>query len=105
MIFLILILIIAVDTVVFKVLVDKMAGDLDIDKPDYLESLKHVSIANVVGTILRMAGIRMPFHYAYFYHVFFNQYGLNSAAVIICLVVMGVIELAVVGGLLAVVAR
>lgn len=53
MIFLILILIIAVDTVVFKVLVDKMAGDLDIEKPDYLESLKHVSIANVVGTILR----------------------------------------------------
>ncbi len=102
---LVLIAIIAVDTLVFKVLVDKMSGDLDIEKPDYLESMKHVSIANIGGMILRAAGFSYPVHYAYFYHIFYNKYGLNGAAVVICLILMWVIEIVVVVGLLSVLAR
>jgi hypothetical protein len=94
--FLIFFVITLVDTLVFKVLVAKMAGDLDVALPDYAESLKHCSIANVAGTLLRMAGTNFPVHFVYFLHIFYNKYGLNRAAVFICLLVMYVINMGVI---------
>jgi hypothetical protein len=90
-----------IDTLVFKVLVTKMADNSDV-QPDFVESLRHCAIATVGGTILRALGFRIPVHYVYFYHVFYNKYGLNTAAVFVCLIVMGIIEFIVFLGLMAV---
>ncbi len=90
--FLIFFVILLIDTIVFKVLVGKMAGDMDVELPDYAESLMHCGIANVGGALLRMAGIRFPIHFAYFYHIFYNKYGLNQVAVFLCLAAMFAVE-------------
>jgi hypothetical protein len=98
-------MVLGIDTLVFKILVEKMAGDLDVDLPDYPESFKHCAIANVGGLAIRMAGYRIPVHYIYFYHIFYNKYGLNQIAVFLCLLVMAAIEFGMLIGLAMMLAR
>ncbi|MGM0599938.1 MAG: hypothetical protein ACQETH_09005 [Candidatus Rifleibacteriota bacterium] len=96
----IFVVILLVDTLVFKFMVPVMAGDLDIDPPDFPESFKHCAIADIGYTIIRMAGINLPIHYIYFYKVFYNDYGLNRFAVFTCILVMGICDFVAVTAIL-----
>jgi hypothetical protein len=92
----IFLVILLVDTVVFKFMVPVMAGGLDIDPPDFAESFKHCAIADVGYTAIRMAGFNLPVHYIYFY----NDYGLNRFAVFTCILVMAICDFVAVTGVL-----
>ena len=94
----IFVIILLVDTVVFKFMVAAMAGDLDVELPDFAESFKHCAIADVIYLIIRMVGYSFPVHYVYFYKVFYNDYGLNKFAVFTCILVMGICDFVAVTG-------